>query len=131
MMDCKRIKKLPMPKMNWAITMKQKGGKRRDSIRVGVVLQGEHLYIKDVETYLGGTFLICNAIDYTACEICQRIDEGIGVITDAARLMQDAVMALWKRVRLPLGVRRITRSPKPETAPDIIVVSKDEDSINF
>lgn len=120
-----------MPKMKWVIAMGQKGGKRSDSIRVGVVLQGAHLYIKDVEKCLGGTFLICNAIDYTACEICQRIDEGIGVSTDAARLMQDAVMALWKRVRLPLGVRRITRSPKPKTAPDIIVVSKDEDSINF
>lgn len=115
-----------MPKTNWAITMKQKGGKRSDSIQVGVVLQGAHLYIKDFEKCLGGTFLICNAADYTACEICQRIDEGIGVSTDAARLMQDAVMALWKRSRLPLGVRRITRSPKPETAPDINVVSKDE-----
>ncbi len=120
-----------MPKMKWVIAMRQKGGKRSDSIRVGVVLQGAHLYIKDVETCFGGTFLICNATDYTACEICQRIDEGIGVSTDAARLMQDAVMALWKRSRLPLGVRRITRSPKPKTAPDIIVVSKDEDSINF
>lgn len=130
MIDCKRITKLPkdvdLKDDDNVVKVIQKGGKRCDRIVVYAALKGDGLYLKSAESVLGGIFLLRSAKRYTACEICQRIDEGIGVSTDAARLMRDAVMALWKRVRLPLGVRRITRRPKPETAPDIIVVSKDK-----
>lgn len=124
MIECKRIKKLPRQKIKWVVMRSQKRGKHNDSAKVCAALQGADLYIKDTEAILGGLFVMPNATDYPACEVCQRIDEGIGVSVDAARLMRDAVMELWKRLGLSLGVRKMTRSPKTKAAPDIYVVSK-------
>lgn len=112
MIDCKRIKELPGQKPEWAVVRSQKRGRHNDSVKVRAALQGADLYIMDADAVLDSLFVIPNAADYPACEICRRIDEGVGVSVDAARLMQDAVMELWKRYGLTLGVRKITRDPE-------------------
>lgn len=133
MINCKRIAKLPKGislKDGNAVTLVQKGGKRSTRITVHAALDGDDLYLKSVETILGGDVLLGSARRHSACEICRCIDEGIGVSTDAARLMRDAVMELWMRNGLPVSVSPIMMSPVPRFVPNTNVGSKAEDPCN-
>lgn len=90
---------------NWVITKKQKAGKRSIGTTVRIGFAGNDLYMQTKE----GIMRVNNAKDYTAAEVEGRVNSGIGVTTDEARLLGDAIMELYQQNGLPISGPSILR----------------------
>ena len=85
-----------------AVEKKQKGGKRAESVSVRVALSGNNLHVK-LSGYRTGSFVFPDAVKYGASDIVARIEEGIGVSLDQARLMSDAILELFRNNNLDIN----------------------------
>ena len=90
---------------NWVITKRQKAGKRSTGAIVKVGFSGDDLYMRTKE----GVKRVNNAKDYTAAEIAVRVNLGIGVTTDEARLLGDAILELYQQNDMPISEQPILR----------------------
>lgn len=90
---------------NWVITKRQKAGKRSTGAIVKVGFSGNDLYMRTKE----GVKRVNNAKDYTAAEIAVRVNLGIGVTTDEARLLGDAILELYQQNDMPISEQPILR----------------------
>ncbi len=83
------------------VNKKQRNDKKyhADGVNVSAVLVGDKLYLKAPR--FRAEFMIADARKYGAADITCRIDLGIGITTDEARYLCDAVREIWQREDLP------------------------------
>lgn len=109
------VKVSPWPKgldKESAVEKVQKSGKHVNGEKVAAAFVGENLHIRSTG-FFKGSFIIPNAKQYGASDIALRIEEGIAITVDAARLLGDAIRELYSKNGLPINSTYVKRVLRP------------------